>query len=104
MARMSRRTFLSRSAASVLAVSGGVLLSACGRRDAGGGTLRVYNWSEYIYKKVVQDFEKKYKRYDVRVQVSTYGNMDEAVAKLRGGQGRLRHPVPDLRLPRQAGQ
>ena len=51
-----------------------------------GATLRVYNWSEYIYKKVVQDFEKKYKKYDVKVQVSTYGNMDEAVAKLRAGQ------------------
>jgi len=123
MARMSRRAFLSRSAATALAVSGGVLLSACGKRDAGGAapgtggpqlaspdnpvtwpvpadagriadglapergaTLRVYNWSEYIYKKVVQDFEKKYKKYDVKVQVSTYGNMDEAVAKLRGGQ------------------
>ena len=123
MARMSRRAFLSRSAATALAVSGGVLLSACGERDATGvapgaggpqlaspqnpvtwpvpaeagriadgmapeqgATLRVYNWSEYIYKKVVQDFEKKYKKYDVKVQVSTYGNMDEAVAKLRGGQ------------------
>jgi spermidine/putrescine transport system substrate-binding protein len=116
MARMSRRAFLSRSAATALAVSGGVLLSACGKRDAGGlqlaspdnpvswpvpadagriadglepergGTLRVYNWTEYIYKKVVQDFEKKYKKYDVKVQVSTYGNMEEAVAKLRGGQ------------------
>ena len=101
----------------------GVLLSACGERDATGvapgaggptlaspenpvtwpvpadagriadglapeqgATLRVYNWSEYIYKKVVQDFEKKYKKYDVKVQVSTYGNMDEAVAKLRAGQ------------------
>jgi hypothetical protein len=36
MARMSRRAFLSRSAATALAVSGGVLLSACGKRDAGG--------------------------------------------------------------------
>src|SRR5215218_4720735 len=123
MARMSRRAFLSRSAATALAVSGGVLLSACGQRDetgaapgatgpqlaspdnpvtwpvpadAGriadglapeqGATLRVYNWTEQIYKKVVQDFEKKHKKYDVKVQVSTYGNMDEAVAKLRGGQ------------------
>ena len=96
MARMSRRAFLSRSAATALAVSGGVLLSACGKRDATGAapgaggpqlaspenpvtwpvpadagriadgltpeqgaTLRVYNWSEDIYKKVVQDFEKK---------------------------------------------
>jgi spermidine/putrescine transport system substrate-binding protein len=114
---------VSRSAATALAVSGGVLLSACGKRDetgaapgtgglqlaspdnpvtwpvpadAGriadglapeqGATLRVYNWTEYIYKKVVQDFEKRYKKYDVKVQVSTYGNMEEAVAKLRGGQ------------------
>jgi anaerobic selenocysteine-containing dehydrogenase len=36
MARMSRRAFLSRSAATALAVSGGVLLSACGKRDATG--------------------------------------------------------------------
>ena len=36
MARMSRRAFLSRTAATALAVSGGVLLSACGQRDAGG--------------------------------------------------------------------
>jgi hypothetical protein len=36
MARMSRRAFLSRSAATALAVSGGVLLSACGERDATG--------------------------------------------------------------------
>jgi hypothetical protein len=36
MARMSRRAFLSRTAATALAVSGGVVLSACGKRDAGG--------------------------------------------------------------------
>ncbi len=36
MARMSRRAFLSRSAATALAVSGGVLLSACGQRDPTG--------------------------------------------------------------------
>src|SRR5215218_331596 len=40
----------------------------------------------FRYKKVVQDFEKKYKKYDVKAQVSTYGNMDEAVAKLWAGQ------------------
>ena len=36
MARMSRRAFLSRSAATAVAVSGGVLLSACGQRDPTG--------------------------------------------------------------------
>jgi len=123
MARISRRAFLSRSAAAALAASGGVLLQGCGERDptgaapgaagpllaspdnpvawpikpgnepiaAGleperGATLKVYNWTEYIYKKVVTDFQKKYAKYDVKVQISTYGNMDEAVAKLRAGQ------------------
>src|SRR5829696_5613386 len=123
MARMSRRAFLSRSAATALAVSGGVLLSACGKRDATGAAPvpAAPSWParrtrspgrsrptragsptawppsrappcasttgpSTSIKKVVQDFEKKYKKYDVKVQVSTYGNMDEAVAKLRGGQ------------------
>jgi hypothetical protein len=36
MARMSRRAFLSRSAAAALAVSGGVLLQGCGKRDPTG--------------------------------------------------------------------
>ena len=33
---ISRRAFLSRTAATALAVSGGVVLSACGQRDTGG--------------------------------------------------------------------
>ena len=36
MARISRRAFLSRSAAAALAVSGGVLLQGCGSRDPSG--------------------------------------------------------------------
>jgi hypothetical protein len=36
MARISRRAFLARSAATALAVSGGVLLQGCGKRDATG--------------------------------------------------------------------
>jgi hypothetical protein len=36
MARISRRAFLSRSAATALAVSGGVLLQGCGKRDPTG--------------------------------------------------------------------
>jgi spermidine/putrescine transport system substrate-binding protein len=59
---------------------------AAGLAPERGATLKVYNWTEYIYKKVVKDFEKKYAKDDVKVQISTYGNMDEAVAKLRAGQ------------------
>lgn len=36
MARISRRAFLSRSAAAALAVTGGVLLQGCGKRDPTG--------------------------------------------------------------------
>lgn len=49
-------------------------------------TLKLYNWSDYIYKKVVQDFAKKYKQYGVKVQISTFNNMDEALAKIRSGK------------------
>jgi spermidine/putrescine transport system substrate-binding protein len=49
-------------------------------------TLKVYNWADYIYKKVVQDFEKKYRQYGVKVQVSTFNNTDEALAKIRAGK------------------
>jgi spermidine/putrescine transport system substrate-binding protein len=52
-------------------------------RDA---TLKLYNWADYINKKVVQDFAKKYKQYGVKVQISTFNNMDEALAKVRSGK------------------
>jgi spermidine/putrescine transport system substrate-binding protein len=49
--------------------------------------LKLYNWTDYIYKKVaVDDFQKKYKQYGVKVQISTFNTMDEAIAKLRTGQ------------------
>ncbi|MCJ7832618.1 MAG: spermidine/putrescine ABC transporter substrate-binding protein [Actinobacteria bacterium] len=48
-----------------------------------GATLKLYNWDQYIYKKVVDDFQKK---YDVNVEVSTFNNVDEALSKIRTGQ------------------
>jgi spermidine/putrescine transport system substrate-binding protein len=59
---------------------------AAGMQPERNATLKLYNWSDYIYKKVVQDFEKKYKQYGVKVQISTFNNMDEALAKIRGGK------------------
>jgi spermidine/putrescine transport system substrate-binding protein len=49
-------------------------------------TLKLYNWSAYIYRKVLNDFEQKYKKYNVTVNLSTFDNMDEALAKIRSGQ------------------
>ncbi|HET7237330.1 MAG TPA: spermidine/putrescine ABC transporter substrate-binding protein [Actinomycetota bacterium] len=47
------------------------------------GTLRVYNWSDYLYKKVVKGFEEQ---YGVTVEVTTYNNMEEGIQKLVAGQ------------------
>ncbi len=46
------------------------------------GPLQFYNWIQYINPDVVKDFEKK---YNVKVQISTFDTIDEAVAKLSSG-------------------
>lgn len=48
-----------------------------------GATLKLYNWDQYIYKKIVDDFQEKYK---VKVEISTFNNMDEALSKIRSSQ------------------
>ena len=48
-----------------------------------GATLKLYNWDQYIWRKVVDDFGKE---FNCKVEISTFNNMDEALAKIRGGQ------------------
>jgi spermidine/putrescine transport system substrate-binding protein len=48
-----------------------------------GATLKIYNWTAYINQAVVNDFAKK---YNCKVQVSTFNTMDEALAKIHSGQ------------------
>ena len=52
-------------------------------RDA---TLKLYNWSDYINADTAKAFEKQYKQYNVKVQVSTFNTMEEALGKIRSGQ------------------
>jgi spermidine/putrescine transport system substrate-binding protein len=59
---------------------------ASGLQPEQNATLKLFNWSAYIYKKVLNDFEKKFKRLNVTVQVSTFNNMDEALSKIRSGE------------------
>jgi spermidine/putrescine transport system substrate-binding protein len=47
------------------------------------GPLVLYNWADYIYKKVVQDFENK---FGVSVQISTFNNLEEGIQKVVNGQ------------------
>jgi spermidine/putrescine transport system substrate-binding protein len=55
------------------------------------GPLVLYNWADYIYKKVVQDFEDK---FQVDVQITTYNNMEEGIQKVVNGQ-----VAPDVFVP-----
>jgi spermidine/putrescine transport system substrate-binding protein len=47
-----------------------------------GGTLRLYNYADYINPALLKKFEKA---YDCKVQVATYNSSDEAYAKLSAG-------------------
>jgi spermidine/putrescine transport system substrate-binding protein len=47
------------------------------------GPLRLYNWSEYIYTRVLKDFEEE---FGVEVELTTFYNLEEATQKLRTGK------------------
>jgi spermidine/putrescine transport system substrate-binding protein len=46
------------------------------------GPLKLFNWSEYIWPRVVKDFQEE---YGVEVEITTFYNMSEAISKLRAG-------------------
>jgi spermidine/putrescine transport system substrate-binding protein len=112
---MSRRGFLGRSALAGLgALAGGALLEACAPALAGSGTvplprhnnpvtwplfkdnppiksglapetgatLQIYNWVAYVNQACLNNFAKK---YNCKVQLTTFNTMNEAIAKLRSG-------------------
>lgn len=53
---------------------------ADGLQPEEGATLQIYNWDQYIWKKVVQTFCDK---YNCDYKITTFQNMDEALSKLR---------------------
>jgi spermidine/putrescine transport system substrate-binding protein len=111
---LSRRAFLGRSAGAALALGAAPLLSACASGLTGNGTvplprpdhpvkwpvfadnqpiasgqlpekdatLQVYNWVAYVNQACVNNFAKK---YNCKVEVTTFNTMNEAIAKLRSG-------------------
>lgn len=48
-----------------------------------GATLKIYNWVAYVNQKCLNDFAKK---YNCKVQLTTFNTMSEALAKLASGQ------------------
>ncbi len=111
---LSRRQALQRGLAAALAAGGGAtLLDACagylvgpnniplprannpvtwpvsgnkaipdGLKPEAGATLQVYNWVAYINQACVNSFAKK---YNCKVEVTTFNTMNEALSKLRSG-------------------
>jgi spermidine/putrescine transport system substrate-binding protein len=58
---------------------------ASGLQPEQNATLKLYNWEQYIYKKVLNDFQDKYKKYNVTVELSTFNTLDGALGKLQKG-------------------
>ena len=55
-----------------------------------GATLRIYNWSDYMYKKVINDFCDE---FSVDYEWTTFNNMSEGIQKMSTGQ------VADVFIP-----
>ena len=71
-----------------------------GRASPGeGGTLRLYNYADYINPATVKKFEKQ---FNCKVQVATYNSADEAYAKLAAGSVALRRRARALGQPHRA--
>ena len=68
--------------------------------DPEQGTLKVYNYVDYLWKKLLKDFAKE---YGVKWELTTFATMDEAIAKLSSGATDFDvfFPTPD-RLSRLA--
>lgn len=59
-----------------------------------GATLQVYNWADYLWPHLFREFEDKYSKYDVKVSLTTFNDIDGGVAKLSAGQ-----VAPDVFFP-----
>jgi len=56
---------------------------AAGLKPEKGATLKLYNWVAYINQQVLDNFEK---RYDCKVELTTFNTMTEAIGKLHSGE------------------
>jgi spermidine/putrescine transport system substrate-binding protein len=57
-------------------------------------TLQVYNWGYYLWPALFHRFEDQYKKYNVKVELTTFNNEEEAVQKLKSGAIK-----PDVTFP-----
>ncbi len=66
---------------------------ASGLPSERNATLRVYNWVAYVNKAVLNNFAKK---YNCKVELTTFNTMSEAISKLRSGQFNFDVFVPTI--------
>src|SRR5918993_4115522 len=59
------------------------------------GPLKVYNWADYIYTRVLKDFEEE---FGVEVELTTFYNLEEATRKLRTGKVNFDAFVPTAEI------
>lgn len=57
-------------------------------------TLQVYNWGYYLWPALFRRFEDQYKQYNVKVELTSFTNEEEAVQKLQSGA-----ITPDVTVP-----
>jgi spermidine/putrescine transport system substrate-binding protein len=48
-----------------------------------GATLQVYNWDDYMYKRVLKEFKKE---FNCDLEWTTFNNMEEGIVKMATGQ------------------
>jgi spermidine/putrescine transport system substrate-binding protein len=60
---------------------------ASGLTPESNATLKIYNYPDYLdLPTAVTNFQKLYKQYNVTVEISTFNDINEALAKLRTGE------------------
>lgn len=48
-------------------------------------TLRLYNYPDYVWNRVLKGFQEEYKDYNVTIELSTFNDLPEALTKIRSG-------------------
>src|SRR5207248_11590180 len=48
-----------------------------------GATLQIYNWDQYMWKHIIDEFCTQ---YDCKYEWTTFNNMEEAISKIQTGQ------------------
>jgi spermidine/putrescine transport system substrate-binding protein len=56
---------------------------ASGLQPETNATLKIYNWEDYLWPRLMKDFGNE---FNCKVELTTFGGVDEALAKIRTGQ------------------